>query len=300
MKKLLLTYCAILIGVYVLFTLLDLKGDYRIEQQLWSVNQKYVELAKDPDVAPENSFDNLISKYQAVIDQNPDSDLIKGVYMLMGRTYIFKKDYEKAREVFAQIPINFPGNDELAAEAGATLAKTYEFENNWEKAEKAYSQVTDRYPLTSVGMSLPIYVANHYQTNNDYKGTLKSYNDAIAFYKRIVAEHPDSNAEFDGLRYLSNCYLAQNRWLEAVNTLSDVLIKYPTSEKLTVQRADLIIKTINTVVATQIGDYDVAINIYKGFIDKYPEHPLAPVLQKMIEGFNSLKEKDVKLSTAEE
>jgi len=55
------------------------------------------------------------------------------------------------------------------------------------------------------------------------------------------------------------------------------------------------IKTINIVSAYQLKDYDVAIQLYQGIIDRNPEFPLRGYLKKVIDAFNQLKEKGVQV-----
>ena len=98
------------------------------------------------------------------------------------------------------------------------------------------------------------------------------------------------------MRHLSNCYLDQNRWAEAISTLGSTLEKYSTSDYLTVKDVDLIIKTINITAAYKLKDYDVAIRLYQEIIARNPGHPLINYLHKVIDAFNQLKEKGVQVS----
>ena len=101
---------------------------------------------------------------------------------------------------------------------------------------------------------------------------------------------------FNALRYLSNCYLEQDQWNEAIGTLGSILEIYASSGHLTVKSADMMVKTINIISAYQLKDYDVAIRLYQGILDRNPEQPLRDYLKKVVDAFNQLKEKGVQVS----
>ena len=101
--------------------------------------------------------------------------------------------------------------------------------------------------------------------------------------------------EFNALRFLATTYFKQKEWSKGVETLEKVLLEYPDRQYLTVQRAEVIIKTINTVSLTQLQDYNVPLKIYEGFIARNASHPLNSVLKEMIKGLKKLQEKNIRL-----
>ncbi|MFA5087610.1 MAG: tetratricopeptide repeat protein [Candidatus Omnitrophota bacterium] len=296
MRKNLLIYAAILAGLFIFLSILDLKGDYVVEQKLWKVNRLYAEVAKDPNAVSGKTFDQLAKKYQRIINQYPKSDVVQGAYLLLGEVYLLKKDYKTAREKFESVVVKYPDNKELAAEAKARVGRSYELENKWPEALKVYRSIIKEYPLTNVGMSTPLFLAGHYKNKNDYQNAMQAYAEAIQFYRNLANQNPDTVFGFNALRFLANCYLDQNRWKEAVDVLGETLISYAHSSLLNVPRADLMIKTINMIAAFQLKDNDVAVNVYRKFIDKYPAHPLSSYLQKMIDAFTKLEQEGVQVS----
>ena len=49
------------------------------------------------------------------------------------------------------------------------------------------------------------------------------------------------------------------------------------------------IRTINDVCIGQLKEYDCAIDTYQQFIVQNPEHPIRPMLQKMIANLQRVK-----------
>jgi len=292
MKRSVILYAIILMGIYGVLSLLDLNSDYVVERKLWHINRKFLDVAKDPKAVPPQTFEALANEYKRIIRQHSKSRAIAGVYVVLGRIYIMKGDLSQARDVLGEITKLYPDYRELSAEAISLIAKTYELENNWAKARELYQKIIQEYPRTETGLSTPLYMANYYQTQNDFRSTMKAYAQAIDFYQKLITEQEHSTVEFNSLRYLANCYVAQNRWMEAIETLKQILIDYPEPQYLTVQRAELIIKTINAIVVNQLKNSDIAADIYKEFMVKYPQHPLNKTLKVVLDRLKENKNPD--------
>ena len=295
MKKVVLIYIGILAGVFVLFSLLDRDSDYAIEQTAWKVQREYIDILKDPKAVPEQTFNKVIRDYQKIIERYPDSKLTPVIRMLVGNLYHVKKDYETSREKFNEIIKLYPQNRELQAQALSAIGKTYETQDNWPGAGKVYDRIVADYALTRTGLGVPIYIANHYKTQNDYQKTMDAYDRAITHYNTLAAQNPDSPAEYNSLRYLSNCYLDQKRWREAVEVLGKITDKYGRPERMNIRTLDIILKTINTVSVYQLKDYELPLQIYRGIITKDPDHPWKDYFQKMVDTLSTLKAKSVQV-----
>ena len=296
MKKAILIYIGILVGIFVLFSLLGRNSDYAVEQMAWKVQREYIDILKDPKVVPEQTFNKVIRDYQKIIEQYPDSKLTPVIRMLVGNVYHVKKDYETSREKFNEIIKLYPQNRELQAQALSAIGRTYEAQDNWPGARKVYDRIVADYALTLTGLGVPIYIANHYKTQNDYQKTMDAYDRAITHYNTLAAQNPDSPAEYNSLRYLSNCYLDQKRWREAVEVLGKITDKYGHPEHMNIRTLDIILKTINTVSVYQLKDYELPPRIYQDIITKDPDHPWKDYFQKMIDTLSTLKAKSVQVS----
>jgi len=295
MKKSITVYLVILVGVYVIFSVLGSKSEYAVEKSLWAVQKQYQNIAKDPEAVPPKGYDDLIERYQKVIHQYPESDKVKMIHFVIGNIYALKKDYEAARRQYEKIKNLYAQDMESVAQAGVRTARTYEMQDNWPKAHEGYQRIVRDYPLTMTGLGVPIYVAAYYKDQNDYEQTLKAFDEAVQYYRKIAKDEDGKQPSFTAMRYLANCYLEQKRWEEAIETLGETLEKYSLPGFLDMKSADIIIKTINVVSAYQLKNYDKAVGIYQGIIDRKPAHPLVGHLQKMIDAFSQLKEKGVRV-----
>lgn len=295
MKKAILIYIGILTGAFVLFSLLDHNSDYTVEQMAWKVQREYIDILKDPKVVPEQTFNKVIRDYQKIIERYPGSKLTPMIRMLVGNVYHVKKDYETSREKFNEIIELYPQNRELQAQALSAIGRTYEAQDNWPGARKIYDRIVADYALTRTGLGVPIYIANHYKTQNDYQKAMDAYDRAITHYSALAAQNPDSPAEYNSLRYLSNCYLDQKRWSEAVEVLGKITAKYGLPERMNIRTLDIILKAINTVSVHQLKDYELPLQIYQDIIAKDPNHPWKDYFQKMIDTLSTLKAKSAQV-----
>ena len=299
MKKALISYLVILIGLFVLLSVLDSGGEYAAEKKVWKIQRRFSEIAKDPGSVPDLKYDEVIGELRETVNEYPDSRLVPDLYVFLGRLYAMKKDYAAAREQFRTIIRKYPDDKDASANALFSVGKTYEAGDNWTKAYGTYKSILEKYPETNVALGVPLYIARYHKGKGEAQSAVLAYDLAENYYKKIASENSGKPLGFNALRYLSNCYLEQDRWNEAIDTLGSILETYAPLGHLTVKSADMMIKTINIVSSYQLKDYNVAIRLYQGILDRNPEHPMRDYLEKIIDAFNQLKEKGVVVAPAE-
>ncbi len=286
MNKVLLILTGILAGLYVVLSLLDMKGEYAVEQILWKADKRLAECARSPEVIPDKVFEQIAAQYQKVIKNYPKSTLVPTAHVFLGRVYIVKKDYDTARQKLNEAIAKFPGNAAVGADALAMIGSSYEVQGNWTEALNAYNKLRQEYPLTDFGLNIPFYVAAYYEKNGHAQNAQNALDEAIGYYLKLSTENPNSTTGLKSLKLLSNCYIAQKNWVEAVNVLAKIIAQYPTPE-IAVSAID----TINAIAVSQLKDYDMAIGIYRRLVDSNPNHPLGKMLKKTIEALEERKNK---------
>ena len=299
MRNIIFLYSGILFLVFLILSISTFSDeDYSIERRLWRINKQFTLLSRDPEAVPMIAFEHLEKKYFKILQKYQRSKAVEPIYIILGRVHIFQKDYPKARATFSQILKRYPDNHELCSQALFWIGKSYEIENNSQEAQNAYKQIIHDYPLSSVGISIPLYIANYYQSKNNYSQATSAYNQAVEFYKKISLEYPNSPLEYNALQFLTQCFIAKNRWADAVHTLGDILLKYPTIDYLTPEEAELIIKKINSIAMNKLKDPSIAMDIYENFTNRYPKHPLNNSLKIMLDNLNDLKEQKIGVSSS--
>ncbi len=179
---------------------------------------------------------------------------------------------------------------EIAVEVIADIGRSYALENNIDGIISNYKRVIKDYPMTQIGMQAPILLAEFYQKQGDEANAREAFKEAEKHYQKLIKDNPDSSIEFDSLRSLGTMYLSTNQKREAVETFGNILIKFPQKEYLTSERANLFIKTINTISIIDLKDYDLPISIYEEFIKIHPDHPFTKSFKDLAESMKLLKE----------
>jgi tetratricopeptide (TPR) repeat protein len=299
MKKTLGVYVLVLCGVFAVLFLLSREDEYTVEKKAWKLFQRQVELAKDHTVVPEQAFEELVGDYNNIISRYPDSPLRPGLHIRLGEIYLLKGDYAQARQTFYDVVGLYPEYKELSAESMFKIGRTYELSGHWVEAVSIYNSILKDYPATDTALNVPLYIAGYHKGRNDFQKTTEAYASAERFYTKTEADYAQTETGLNALQYLANCYLEQKRWEEAIKTLGRILESYAGSGHLTGKTADTVIKTINIVSAYQIRDYDAAIGLYQGIIDRDPGHPLRGHLTKVINAFRKLEEEGVQVADQE-
>jgi tetratricopeptide (TPR) repeat protein len=297
MKKAVFLCAGILIAAYLVLSLVDRDGTYNMERRVWQLNKQYAALAKDPGVVPSKAFDDLAGEYQAVIDKYPDAPMISKVHLLLGRVFFLKKDFAAAREAFQRAVKLFPDNKELCAEAMLMTGNTYEAENKIEDAVKVYRNLLSEYPLTTIGLKMPLYITLYYFKNEQQIEGESSARTAIEYYRRVINDHPNTLAEFFSHNLLADTYFANKQWKEGVDVLAEILNKYARSRFLVPRRVQTIVNFINNISINRFNDFDYAVNIYKNFIAAHPDHPLNDDFEKIIIELRRLEERQFEAAT---
>ena len=291
MKKTVSSLTLILIGLFVVLSLLDIRGDYAVEEILWNANKRLSDAARTPEAVPDKVFEEIIAQYQRVIKGFPDSKLVPKAFIFLGRAYLVKKDYSTARQRLREVIGRFPKDDVNCVEALSAIGSSYELQGNWPEALKVYYEIKNDYPLTDLGLSVPLYIANHYTKNQQAANAISAFDAAESYYTQMADGHSNTPIEFKSLTLLSNCLLAQKKWTDAINTMGRIIIKFPSPNIVAPT-----MKTINAIALTQIKDFDGVIAIYQDFLEKHPKSPLNKTVQQMIQAFKGLKGKNIKVT----
>ena len=67
---------------------------YVVEKKIWKLYQQQLDIAKDPAVIADKTFEDLVAEYRTVIAKYPDSDLTPGIYLQLGELHALKGDYD--------------------------------------------------------------------------------------------------------------------------------------------------------------------------------------------------------------
>ncbi len=293
MKKIIIILLIILILVFAGLTFLD-QGRYAMEKKLWWAQKQYEQIARDPKAAPDQNYEDLVNQYRKIANQFPSAALTRKVYIKIGKVYLLKKDYVKARAAFQESMTRYPDDSVLHSEALMHMGSSFEIEAKYDEAKRIYQQIIEQYPLTDIGMSMPMYLITLNSKIGRPADAEKASLEALSFYEAISKKDPETKYAFAAQRMLAAVYFARGDTQKGVNILGQMLTKYADkNELMTPQQIVLIVKTINTMSVANLKDYDTPIAIYQDFLNQNPRHQYGMYLQQTINGLKELKEKNV-------
>lgn len=293
MKKTLGIFAAVLIGLFVILSLID-TSHYAVEKAFWRIQKDFDQIRQDPKVVPPQQFEQLANKYRKLVERYPDSPLIPKVHLYIGTVYVFKGDYEKAKAAYQEVIDRYPESKNAAAEAMLNLGKVYELERNEEKAVAFYRRIMNEYPRTETGIIMPIYIANYYAKVGKSQKSLEALREAEGFYKNIA--DGEGAVDLRARRLLSTVYMAQQEWMKSIDVLKNILIDYADSGYIDEEVLMTITRSINTIALTQMDNLDLPINIYEKFIGDHPDHRFNNFLTQMIAVLSDLKRRGATVS----
>ncbi len=263
MKKLLLVVCC---GLLVT-GLTGCGSQYSAEKVYWQANQAAKEIIQNRplDKLSAEEHQKIIAGYRRVVEKCPLEPLAAQSQFIIAQIYILQGQHAKAKEELVKITQNFSGNAELASQAQFMLGNLYERQGDWGQAISEYEKVTDLFPLSSMGLKTPIYIAEYYQRTKNEAEADKAYNQAIKHYKKIINEYSGTSVAAVVKDYSALAYASQGRWDEAVDVWQAIVNEYPQSQIGT----DLLF-AIGETYLKQIKDLQKAIEVYEEFVKKNP------------------------------
>ncbi len=292
MKRPVFLGIAILIGVYVFFSCLDWNGTYGGQRELWLIERDFKNKVQDKETPTSYELEKIAKHFRHYVKKHSKTRLAARAQLSVGQVYMIKKDFIQARIEFAKVSQIYAKDKEFLAQAEANIAETYKSEDNWPDALRVLQGIIKQYPLTPTGFSIPIYIAKYYEVRGYKTEALESFERAAAFYTDLAQKNPKKPLEFDSLRMIVYCRLAQSRWSDALNALREMILKFPTGSVLNES-----LQVINNIAVMKLHDYDRAISIYNEFLMKHPKHPATDVVKRMLAGLNSLKKTGTLIST---
>ena len=289
MKKILLYLSGALIIIYVLLNFIDFHSEYKSERALWIINKQFFNLAKDPKAIPDATFNTLIKDYESYGKKYSYSKLVPASEIFLGRVYAIKENYVKAREIYEETFKKNRSNADIAVQALVEIGQTYAAQKDEANLLNTYERILKDYPLTNLGIHIPILKAKLYSQNNHYKQAMQSLDEAIEYYKNLIAKHPNSQVEVISLRLLGISYMDKKEWEAGVKTFCDLLLKYPDTQNP--KNIESIVKTINTISIMQLKNFNIPMDFYNKFITTHPNHPFNKQFTEILNKIIELKEK---------
>lgn len=263
-------------------------GYYYAEKTYWHVNRKHGETIRTPAEATEKEFHQTINALKKVVSGYPAWKKSAEIQFRIGEMYIARKDFDNARKELMEVVMNFPEQQELCAHAQFLIGSLFEKQGDWKEALHNYEELIERYPNTTVGLQVPLYIAHYYQRHNLKKESERTYADATHKYTNLIEKNPYSKLVPVIQYFVTLAYGRQEKWNELVDTLQRMVDKYPDAEV-----APVTLYRMAAIYRDVLHNPDKAKDLYNKIILKYPNSRLQKDAQLQLANISILQSNDI-------
>ena len=240
---------------------------YSAEKLYWQANRTTKEIARDKplDELTTQEQEKIINAFRRVVEKCPLEPQSAQSQFIITQIYILQNRDSKARKELVKITQNFSRNTEFASRAQFMLGNLYENQGNWDEAVLEYEKVTDLFPLSNMGLRMPIYIAEYYQRQQKKAKANKAYHKAVTHYKKLINEYSGTSITPAVKDYLALAYVSQKKWNEAIAVWQTIINEYPQE-----QMGAALLFAIGETYLKQIKDLQKAIQVYEEFVQNNP------------------------------
>ena len=255
------------LSIFVLMALSGCGSQYSAEKLYWQANQaaKTIINGRPLDKLNAQDYKKIIAGYRRLAEEYPLEPLSAQSQFIIAQIYILQNQLPKAEEELVKVTQNFSQNSEIASLAQFRIGALYEQQGDWTQARREYENVIDLFPLSSMGLKTPLYIAEYYQRGKDGVKADNAYHKAIKHYQKFINEYSGTTVSAMLKDYLALAYASQGKWNEAVDIWQTLVDEYPQS-----QIGETLLFAIGETYSRQIKDLQKAIDTYDDFVKKNP------------------------------
>lgn len=239
---------------------------YLAEKLFYQAEQKVKKIVSGRVQLQEDDYERIIAAYRVVSDRCPLEEKTAQAQFIISKIYISQGKYEEAKRELKTIIHNFSSKPVIASQAQFAIGQLYESQGNWESAEQEYEKLSDLYPLTPLGLNMPIYTLLHYRAVNKADEEEKTYVRGIRHYNKLLEDFLGTKAVPLIQDYLATLHYQRGKLNKAIEVWEEIIKKYP--------RNPFAVKAflaVGETYANRIKDIPKAINVYEKFIKNYPQ-----------------------------
>jgi TolA-binding protein len=257
------------------------EGTYGAERRFWQANNRLQRLLSQSDkdtVIKTKEFDDLLFAFKEIVMRYPFWRDTPRANFVLANLYLMKNDRKSARKEYEYICENYPQNAEYCAEALKDIGVLYEQENNWAQAESMYKKIIEKYPYSSIGLIIPLNLAQQYKKRQESEKATDAFQQALSFYNNLIEKHPNSPGAVAAVDLAVACVLNLKGAEPAVVFLKELINKHAHSVIESQSIFD-----IARIYNFEMGNRSEAIKYYQQIVTQYPQSDLAEKAQQEIE-----------------
>ena len=259
----------ILVFCFSAFLMGCANDQFAIEKKLWRLQKQAGRIFTNPDATPPRELETAVNKFDAFAKKYPQNYLAIEAEFNIARLYMAKKEFNAARDKLNAIVKKHIKSAVVCSEAEFLIGNSYELANNWGLALQQYKKLIQDYAVTPRGLSLPIYIAEQYQTKYQPDKMMEAYQEAITHYRELALKYPDSPLAFNAHSLVAKCYMVIKDWQNAVNSLKAMIEKYKGKVAL-----DEVLMNMAVIYDKQLNDKVKAREALEQLKKEYPQSKL--------------------------
>ena len=125
MKKTLIIFLVILVGLFIILWALGRGGEYGAEKAMWKITREFSQAARDPETIPDATFNRIFRNFQQFSKKFSKSKLSPYAEILSGQVLVLNKKYKEARDIFEGVAKKYAHDSEIAVKAIKEIGRTY-------------------------------------------------------------------------------------------------------------------------------------------------------------------------------
>ena len=186
---------------------------YQAEKQFWHAEQKAKKLIESRcgNLSPED-YQDIIKGYKKVVEAAPVDPLSAKAHFLIVNLHTVQKNYVEAQNELKQIVQNFSADKKTASKAYFAMGKLWEMQGKFDEALEEYKKIIDFYPVSSLGLEMPLYMTQLCEKNREKITGGWAYSQMIRHYQALIDEYKGTSFEPYLQNYLIKAYLKGENW----------------------------------------------------------------------------------------
>lgn len=199
---------------------------YTIEKRYWNIQQQVDKIVKNPAASPPHELERVVNILNNFAKKFPNSNLSLESEFNIARLYIVKEEYDKARTQLKMLLEKYNKSAAICSEAVFLIGNSYEIEDKWDSALGQYKKIMQEYATTLRGISVPVYIAQHYKIKYQPEKMITALQEAIEHYRALGDKYPGSPLAYQADKLVAECYGALKDWQNTISTFNTMVEKF--------------------------------------------------------------------------
>jgi tetratricopeptide (TPR) repeat protein len=287
MKKLIIISVGILVGLYIVLSLVSSKAEYAAERLFYRAAKKYDKIKLNPDVPSPRMLASVEKDLQKLIKKYPKTEVAKASYITLAELYLLDKKYDKAVEALDEfISMHSDSSEDkdtvLLSRAHFLKAGAYEKLDREKEALAEFAILKEEFANTPLGLQTPLYIA-HYHKREGREGVAEEeYNNAVEFYIELEEKNRKTMFGYAASNLLVQTYIALDKYEEAGKVVQDTISNYPSTMTLVQQ-----LPYVELIYLKALNNPDKAIEIYSAILKNTKDPKIKKYLEEKIKSSKS-------------